>query len=88
MYIIIVYLAEARGWWNLALTRSIRTSLFLNFGGSERIRTSGTVARTHAFQACSLNHSDTLPSYNYIITIYVKLLGFLCVECEGRNYML
>ena len=30
-------------------------------GGSERIRTSGTVTRTHAFQACSLNHSDTLP---------------------------
>ena len=24
-------------------------------GGSERIRTSGTVARSHAFQACSLN---------------------------------
>ena len=35
---------------------------FHNSGGSERIRTSGTVARTHAFQACSLNHSDTLPS--------------------------
>lgn len=35
---------------------------FSFYGGSERIRTSGTVARTHAFQACSLNHSDTLPS--------------------------
>ena len=35
--------------------------LFSLSGGSERIRTSGTVARTHAFQACSLNHSDTLP---------------------------
>lgn len=30
-------------------------------GGWERIRTSGTVARTHAFQASSLNHSDTHP---------------------------
>ncbi len=25
----------------------------------EGIRTPGTVSRTHAFQACSLNHSDT-----------------------------
>lgn len=40
-------------------------------GGSERIRTSGTVARSHAFQACSLNHSDTLP-YGLIITYLYK----------------
>ena len=38
------------------------------YGGSERIRTSDTVPRIHAFQACSLNHSDTLPTIFYIIT--------------------
>ncbi len=30
-------------------------------GGEGGIRTRGTVPRTHAFQACSLNHSDTSP---------------------------
>src|SRR5690606_31705393 len=30
-------------------------------GGENRIRTCGTIARTHAFQACSFNHSDTSP---------------------------
>ena len=30
-------------------------------GGRDGIRTHGAVAHTHAFQACSLNHSDTLP---------------------------
>ena len=30
-------------------------------GGQGGIRTHGTVSSTHAFQACSLNHSDTCP---------------------------
>ncbi len=30
-------------------------------GGQGGIRTHGTISRTHAFQACSLNHSDTCP---------------------------
>ena len=30
-------------------------------GGEGGIRTPGKVAPTHAFQACSLNHSDTSP---------------------------
>ena len=30
-------------------------------GGEAGIRTLGTVASTHAFQACSLSHSDTSP---------------------------
>lgn len=30
-------------------------------GGEEEIRTPGTVARTHAFQACQFNHSCTSP---------------------------
>lgn len=39
----------------------ILKQLFKYLGGRDGIRTHGTVARTHAFQACSLNHSDTLP---------------------------
>ena len=31
-------------------------------GGRDRIRTCETFASLHAFQACSFNHSDTLPS--------------------------
>ncbi len=33
-------------------------------GGEDEIRTHGTIARTHAFQACSFNHSDTSPRRN------------------------
>ena len=44
-----------------------KTSTFI-FGGGERIRTSGTIARTHAFQACSLSHSDTPPRNDSILT--------------------
>ena len=32
--------------------------------GERGIRTLGTVTRTHAFQACSLSHSDTSPFIN------------------------
>ncbi len=32
------------------------------FGGEDEIRTHGTIARTHAFQACAFNHSATSPS--------------------------
>ncbi len=31
------------------------------YGGEGEIRTLGTDKRTHAFQACSLSHSDTSP---------------------------
>jgi hypothetical protein len=31
-------------------------------GGQGGIRTHGTLSRTHAFQACALNHSATCPS--------------------------
>ena len=31
-------------------------------GGEGGIRTLGTVSHTHAFQACSLSHSDTSPA--------------------------
>ena len=34
-------------------------------GGEGGIRTLGTRKRTHAFQACSLSHSDTSPSQSY-----------------------
>ena len=30
-------------------------------GGEKGIRTLGTISRTHAFQACSFNHSDISP---------------------------
>ena len=35
---------------------------YLMYGGEGRIRTHGWVSPTHAFQACSFNHSDTSPS--------------------------
>ena len=40
------------------------------FGGEGGIRTRGTVSRTHAFQACSLSHSDTSPvcHFQYVTT--------------------
>src|SRR5258705_2854110 len=36
---------------------------FVPDNGSGEIRTHGTLSRTHTFQACSLNHSATDPSY-------------------------
>jgi hypothetical protein len=33
------------------------------FGGEGGIRTHGRVSPTHAFQACSLSHSDTSPNF-------------------------
>ena len=51
----------------LSISQITSKTCVLRYGGSERIRTSGTVARTHAFQACSLNHSDTLPP-SFILT--------------------
>jgi hypothetical protein len=36
-------------------------------GGESGIRTHGTVSRTHAFQACSFNHSDISPSLESIV---------------------
>ena len=38
-------------------------------GGEKGIRTLGTVSRTHAFQACSLNHSDISP-FKWESTVY------------------
>ena len=35
---------------------------FIRFGGRERIRTSGTVARTSDFESGAFNHSATLPT--------------------------
>ncbi|MDK2943270.1 MAG: hypothetical protein PWP56_2783 [Acetobacterium sp.] len=37
--------------------------IFTNFlnGGERGIRTLGTLTRTHAFQACSFDHSDISP---------------------------
>src|SRR6478752_2880759 len=41
-----------------------RTTIESGVGGERGIRTLGTgLSRTHTFQACSLNHSDTSPQY-------------------------
>lgn len=40
---------------------TVYKNLKSNHGGRDGIRTHGAVAHTHAFQACSLSHSDTLP---------------------------
>lgn len=32
-------------------------------GGNGGIRTPGRLAATHAFQACSIDHSDTFPKW-------------------------
>ena len=34
---------------------------FYVIGGEDEIRTHGTIAGTHAFQACAFNHSATSP---------------------------
>ena len=36
-------------------------TLMEQYGGQGGIRTHGTLTRTHAFQACSFDHSDTCP---------------------------
>ena len=38
-------------------------SVTIENGGQGGIRTLGTLSRTHAFQACALNHSATCPSF-------------------------
>ena len=40
-------------------------------GGESGIRTHGTVARTHAFQACALNHSAISPVVDGAATIAI-----------------
>ena len=40
---------------------ALLTTLLKYNGGERGIRTLGTVARTHAFQACSFNRSDISP---------------------------
>tara|TARA_Y100000590_G_scaffold40680_1_gene43428 strand:+ start:1304 stop:1450 length:147 start_codon:yes stop_codon:yes gene_type:complete len=44
-------------------------------GGESGIRTHGTIARTHTFQACALNHSAISPKGYYtfvkIDSIYI-----------------
>ena len=38
------------------------SKIYWKYGGEGGIRTHGTLSRTHAFQACALNHSATSPS--------------------------
>ena len=43
--------------------RPLRHLSWVPAGGEGGIRTHGRVSPTHAFQACSLSHSDTSPGY-------------------------
>lgn len=43
---------------NILITNILRRKID---GGQGGIRTLGTVASTHTFQACSFDHSDTCP---------------------------
>ena len=58
-------MAEARGKRSFCFLRKSRQpsklACLLFLGGSERIRTSERLSPLHAFQACALNHSATLP---------------------------
>ncbi len=45
-------------------------------GGEDEIRTHGTVARTHAFQACSFSHSDTSPYKKLLYPTLVLLESY------------
>jgi hypothetical protein len=46
-----------------------------NNGGQGGIRTLGTLSRTHAFQACALNHSATCPSFEEAACKATRLFG-------------
>src|SRR4051812_14789512 len=43
-----------------------------SYGGESGIRTHGRVSPTHAFQACSFNHSDISPFENQRLTVAQK----------------
>ena len=45
----------------LKIIQNIINYILSYFGGKDKIRTCGTLASTHAFQACALNHSATFP---------------------------
>ena len=54
--------------------------LCLFCGGEGEIRTLGTRKRTHAFQACSLSHSDTSPKINPQLLRQVYSLQFFLLQ--------
>ena len=39
-------------------------------GGQGEIRTPGSIARTHPFQGCTIDHSDTCPQKYILYIIY------------------
>ncbi len=53
--------ASRRAARRLKSARTARTERSEWTGGESGIRTHGTVSRTHAFQACSIDHSDISP---------------------------
>jgi hypothetical protein len=54
-YIFKILWRDSRGLMNISRIQTFRV------GGERGIRTLGRVSPTHAFQACSFNHSDISP---------------------------
>ena len=55
-------------------------------GGEGGIRTHGTPCeRTHAFQACSFNHSDTSPLEEQIVAVAVGASQFARLQEESKT---
>ena len=61
----------------IKILSALLTTLLKYNGGERGIRTLGTVARTHAFQACSFNRSDISPGYlNQYTVLMAERVGF------------
>ena len=54
------------------------------YGGEGGIRTPGTFYRTHAFQACTINHSDTSPKLAIFAKVYSRKL--IKVKIGGKYW--
>lgn len=54
-------------------------------GGRDGIRTHGTVARTHAFQACSFDRSDTLPFHSLYHCLFHVMLMVALTPLYSHN---
>ena len=63
-------MAEAFTTWDVSLKPFLQKN-----GGSERIRTSETVASPHDFESCAFNHSATLPP---LILPYIAFFNKIC----------
>jgi hypothetical protein len=65
-YLVRIGVDQAFGGWNAPMNPETREFVYVpipseKVGGERGIRTLGRVSPTHAFQACSFNHSDISP---------------------------